>query len=177
MEEKTKAKAAESNVVKNDKGLIYKPDENKLVVTGTLTAFRFSKTKYSGDKEYYQVSVKTESLTPEVVEAIVARYFADTKDKYLPSFVKEVRENGCKEPIYVNLKSQYEIPTFIDGEGNRRYSCDDVIELGEGLAPIGSDVKLSIRLKGNKEDETSGAYPLGVLITKLQKQDASDYFD
>lgn len=164
-------KKATDNVVKNEKGLIYKPEENKLVVTGILSNFRHSSTKYSGDKEYYQVSVKTESLTPEVIKMIKDRYFSDTKDKYLPSFIKEAEENGCKDPIYINLKSQYEISTFMDGEGNKRYSCDDVIELGEGLAPTGSEVKLSIRLKENS------AYPLGLLITKLQKQDASDYFD
>lgn len=165
------AKATKDTVVKNEKGLIYKPEENKLVVTGTLTAFRFSKTKYTGDKDYYQVSVKTGSLTPEVVAQIKARYFSDTKEKYLPSFIKDMEENGGKEDIFINLKSQYEISTFMEGEGNKRYSLDDVIQLGDGLAPHGSEVKLSIRLKENS------AYPLALLITKLQKQDASDYFD
>lgn len=166
-----KATKEATNVITNEKGLVYKPDENKLVVYGTLVNFRHSTTKYSGAQEFYQVSVKTESLTPEVVAEVKKKYFSDTKDKYLPSFIKDMEETGGKDAIYVNLKSQYEIATFMEGDGNKRYSMDDVIELGEGLPPLGSIVKLSIRLKENS------AYPLAVMIVKLQKQDASDYFD
>lgn len=158
-------------VITNSKGLKYDPDQARLVVKGILTVYRFSTTKFAGDKEYYQVSVKTDSLTPEVIADIKKRFFSETKDKYLPSFIKEAEENGCKEPIYVNLKSQYEFGTFTAADGNKRYSYDDVIDMGDGLAPLKSDVSLSIRL-------TSGAaYPLALRIDKLVKQDASDYFD
>lgn len=158
-------------VITNSKGLKYNPDQARLVVKGILTVYRFSTTKFAGDKEYYQVSVKTDSLTPEVITDIKKRFFNETKDKYLPSFIKEAEENGCKEPIYVNLKSQYEFGTFTQADGNKRYSYDDVIEMGDGLAPLKSEVSLSIRL-------TSGAaYPLALRIDKLVKQDASDYFD
>ena len=149
---------------------IYKPEENKLVVTGTLTNFRYSTSKYKSD-EHYQISVKTSDLTPELIADIKERYFSDTKDKYLPSFVKDVEKNGCDEPIFINLQSKYEVGTFIEGEGNKRYSYDDVIELGEGLAPLHSEVKLSMRLKDG------AVYPLAIMITTLKKQDASDYFD
>ena len=157
--------------VTNEKGLKYVPEENRLVIKGILSVFRYSTTKYKGDLELYQVSVKTEAFTPEVIADIKARYFSDTKERYLPSFIKDAEENGCKEPIYVNLKSQYEFGTFLPGDGNHRYSYDDVIEMGDGLAPRGSEVTLSIRLKENS------AYPLALRIDKLVKQDASDFFD
>ena len=160
-----------TNVIKNEKGLVYDPDNNKLVVTGMLTAFRFSTTKFDADKDFYQVSVKTDSLTNEVIDMITDRYFSDTKDKYLPKFIKDAEKNGTNEPLFINLKSLYEFGTFIEGEGNRRYSFDDVIELGEGLAPLGSEVKLSMRLKENS------VYPLALMITKLEKIDAAEFFE
>ena len=150
---------------------IFKPEKNNLIVKGILSNFRFSSTKFNGDREYYQVSVKTDGLTPELVAEIKSKYFSETKDKYLPSFIKDVEENGCKEPIYINLKSQYEFGTFTPEDGNRRYSYDEVIEMGEGLAPNGSEVTLSIRLK------EGSAYPIALRIDKLNKQDASDFFE
>ena len=152
-------------------GAKYNPEKNTLVVKGILANFRFSSTKFSGDREYYQVSVKTDDLTPELVSEIKKTYFSETKEKYLPSFIKEAEDNGCKEPIYINLKSRYEIGTFTPEDGNHRFSYDDVIEMGNGLAPNGSEVTLSIRLK------EGSAYPLALRIDKLIKQDASDYFD
>lgn len=161
----------EAKEVTNSKGLKYVPDQARLVVKGILTVFRYSSTKFAGDKEYYQVSVKTDSLTPEVIADIRKRFFSETKEKYIPSFIKDAEENGCKDPIYVNIKSQYEFGTFTAADGNKRYSYDDVIEMGDGLAPLKSEVSLSIRL-------TQGAaYPLALRIDKLNKQDASDYFD
>lgn len=151
--------------------IIYKPEENKLVVQGILSVFRFSTTKYKGDEELYQVSIKTDALTPELIEKIRETYFSDTKEKYLPSFIKEAEKNGCEEPIYINLTSKYEIGTFTPEDGNRRYTYDEVIDMGEGLAPKGSEVTLSIRLK------EGAAYPLALRIDKLVKQDASDFFD
>lgn len=171
MSEKTTQEAKKETKATNNKGLKYVPEENRLVIQGILTTFRFSTTKYKGDQELYQVSVKTESLTPEVVADIKKRYFEDTKDRYLPSFIKDVEENGCKDPVYVNLKSMYEFGTFLPDDGNKRYSYDDVISLGDGLAPLRSEVTLSIRLK------EGSAYPLALRIDKLVKQDASDYFD
>ena len=164
-------------VTSKPKGIVYKPEENKLVVKGILTNFRHSTTKYSGDKEYYQVSIRTEHLTPEIVADIEKTYFSDTKEKYLPSVIKYVKEKGVKEPIYINLKSQYEVGTFTPQDGNKRFSYDEVIEMGEGLPPYGSEVTLSIRLKGKEEGEDGSAYPLAIRIDKLVKQDASDYFD
>ena len=158
-------------VTSNGKGLKYVPEENRLVIKGILTILRFSTTKYAGDKELYQISVKTDCLTPEVIADIKKRYFSETKDKYLPSFIKDAEENGCKEPIYVNLKSQYEFGTFLPTDGNKRYSYEDVIKMGDGLAPLQSEVTLSIRLK------EGFACPLALRIEKLVKQDASDYFD
>lgn len=150
---------------------VYKPEDNKLVIPGILTAYRFGGSKYSGDKELYQVSVKTDALTPELVAQIKKDYFSDTKDKYLPSFIKDIEEGKDKDGVYINLKSQYEIPAFVDGEGNKRYSYDDVIDLGEGLPPTTSTVKVSCRLK------EGAIYPLAVLFLEIRKQDASDYFD
>lgn len=170
MSEKTK-ETNKSNTITNDKGLKYVPDENRFVIKGILSIFRYSTTKFKGDQEYYQVSVKTDSFTPDVIADIKQRYFADTKERYLPSFIKDAEANGCKEPIYVNLKSQFEFGTFLPTEGNHRYTYDDVIEMGDGLAPRGSEVTLSVRLKEN------GAYPLALRIDNLVKQDASDYFD
>lgn len=157
--------------VTNNKGLKYVPEENRLVIQGILKIFRFSTTKYKGDQELYQVSVQTDSLTPEIIADIEKRYFEETREKYLPSFIKDAHENGCKGPIYVNLKSMYEFGTFLPNDGNKRYSYDDVIAMGDGLAPLGSEVTLSIRLK------EGSAYPLALRIDKLVKQDASDYFD
>ena len=158
-------------ITKNEAGLSYNPDENKLVVKGILTNFRYSTTKYKGEDEEYQISVRTSSLTDEVIADIKERYFSDTKDKYLPSFIKDAEKDGCYEPLYINLHSKYEIGTFTPETGNKRYSYDEVIEMGEGLAPLHSEVTLSIRLK------QGSAYPLALRIDKLNKQDASDYFD
>lgn len=156
--------------IKNDKGLIYDPDKNKLVVVGTLTAFRHSTTKFKKDAEYYQVSVLTSSLTPEVIADIKARYYSNTIDKYLPSYIKDAESDGT-DNVYINLKSQFEFSSFIDGKGNERFGYDDVIELGEGLPPIGSEVKLSMRLKDG------GTYPMGLMFLKINKQDVSAYFE
>ena len=150
--------------------LVYKPEENKLVVSGKLTNYRHSTTKYKTDKEVYQVSVLTNDLTMDVIKDIKERYFSETKEKYLPSFIKKAEAEGTDD-LYINLSSQYEFGTFVEGEGNKRYGYDDVLELGEGLPPVHSEVKLSMRLK---ED---GIYPLALLIVTLKKQDAADYFE
>ena len=173
MSESTKEKATVNPTAKEvvKDGLVYKPDDNKLVVTGILTGFRFSTSKYSQDKETYQVSIKTSALAPDVIKDIKERYFSDTKDKYLPSFIKDFEKDPGAKEVYINLKSMYEFGTFIDGEGNKRYSYDDVMDLGDGLAPLHSTVKLSMRLK------EGSIYPLAVMILKLQKQDAADYFE
>lgn len=157
-------------IVKNDKGLLFDPSKDKLVVIGTLTAFRHSTTKYKKDQEYYQVSVLTDSLTPEVIEAIKVKYYSNTIDKYLPSFIKDADKDGTSN-LYINLKSQFEFSSFIEGKGNERYGYDQIIELGEGLPPIGSDVKLSMRLK------EGGVYPMALMFTKIKKQDVNDFFE
>lgn len=167
---KEKIEVPATDIIKNDKGLIYDPDKNKLVVIGSLTAFRHSCTKFKKDTEYYQVSVITDSLTPEVIADIKARYYSTTIDKYLPSYIKDAEADGCAN-LYINLKSQFEFSSFIEGKGNERYGFDDVIELGEGLPPIGSEVKLSMRLKDG------GTYPMGLMFLKIKKQDVSDYFE
>ena len=155
----------------NEMKCIYKPEENKLVIPGTLTAYRYSGTKYVNDKEVYQVSIKTDALTQDLVDQIKEDYFSDTKDKYLPSFIKKFDNGEAEDGVFVNLKSQYEIPAFVQGQGNKRYSFDDVIELGDGLPPHGSVVKLSCRLK------EGSIYPLAVMFIEINKQDASDYFE
>lgn len=167
-------KESTNKVVNERTGLVYDPDNNKLVVKGVLTSFRYATTRYQGDKELYQVSVKTEAITPDLIKDLKVRYFSDTKEKYLPSFFKDFEkepEKSAKEGVYINLKSQYEFGTFLPNEGNKRYSFDDVIEMGEGLAPLKSEVTLSMRLKENS------IYPLALRIDKLNKQDASDYFE
>ena len=161
----------DSNAITNNNGLLYKPDKDKLVVTGLLTAYRFSTTKYKKDQEAYQVSVITKSLTPEVVGMIHEKYFSNTGDKYLPSWIKDYESDPSIKEVYINLKSQYEFSTFIEGKGNERFGYEDVIELGEGLPPLNSEVKLSIRLKAG------ACYPLGLMITKLNKQDVNEYFE
>ena len=108
------------------------------------------------------------------MDQIKARYFTDTKDKYLPSFVKDFEkdpEGSEKNGVYINLKSQYEFGTFLPTDGNKRYTFEDVIEMGEGLAPLKSEVTLSMRLKDGS------IYPLALRIDKLNKQDAADYFE
>ena len=161
--------------ITNEKtGLVYDPDNNKLVVKGILTSFRFATTRFQGDKEVYQVSVKTTALMPKIALDIRNRYFSDTKEKYYPSFIKDFEkdpEKSTKEGVYINLKSQYEFGTFLPNEGNHRYSFDDVYEMGEGLAPLQSEVTLSMRLK------EGSIYPLALRIDKLNKQDAADYFE
>lgn len=148
--------------------VVFNPDENKLVVTGTLTAFRYGSNKYDKDNNKYYVSVKT-SIPAAIRESIRLEYFEDSKEKYIPEPFRAPGESD--DECYLNLKSLYEIPVFRFGEGNKRYSYDDVIELGDGLPPIGSEVKLSIRLK------KGALYPLALLIIELVKQDASHYFE
>lgn len=160
----------ESNMAKKEveTSYIYKPDEDKLVITGALTAYRHGTNKYDRDTEKYYVSVRTAALPPEVILDIKERYFSETKEKYLPEILKDTDQG--KEEIYFNLKSLYEIPAFVAGKGNTRYSYDDVIELGDGLPPHGSTVKLSIRLK------EGAMYPLAIQFIEIVKTSADDYF-
>ena len=146
--------------------VIYKPEEDKLVLTGTLTAFRFGVNKFDTTKEKYYISIRT-TLDAATRQAIRDRYFAETKEKYLPEPLKNIEDGEC----YFNLKSLYEIPVFKAGEGNHKYSYDDVIEFGDGLPPYGSTVKLSMRLK------EGAIYPLAVQFIEIRKANADDYFD
>lgn len=145
---------------------IYKPNEDKLVCTGRLTALRFGTNKFDTTKEKYYVSIKT-TLDAATREAIRDKYFSETKDKYLPEPFKNIKDGEC----YFNLKSLYEIPVFKLGEGNHKYTYDDVIEMGDGLPPYGSTVKLSMRLK------EGAIYPLAIQIIEIRKANAEDYFD
>lgn len=149
---------------------IYKPEEDKLVVTGILTAYRYGTNKYDRDKSKYYVSVRTPMLPLEVRQEIRAKYFADAKEKYIPEPFTEDGMGSTDEEMYFNLKSLYEIPAFIEGKGNTRYGYEDVIELGDGLPPHGSEVKLSIRLK------EGALYPLAIQFIKIVKTSADDYF-
>ena len=146
--------------------VVYKPEEDKLVLTGTLTALRYGTNKFDTAKEKYYVSIKT-ALDAETRAAIKDKYFSETKEKYLPEPFKNITDGEC----YFNLKSLYEIPIFKQGEGNHKYSYEDVIEMGEGLPPHGSIVKLAMRLK------EGAIYPLALQIIEIRKANAEDYFD
>lgn len=146
---------------------IYKPEENKLVVSGTLSAFRFGVNKFDRETEKYYVSVKADELSSDVRDAIRLTYFAESKEKYIPDPFKE---GADPSNTYLNLKSMYEIPVFMEGKGNQKFSFDDVIELGDGLPPYGSEVLLSCRLK------EGAVYPLAIKIINLVKANADDYF-
>lgn len=147
---------------------VYTPEENKLVVSGTLTALRYGTNKYDKDSPKYFVSIKT-SIPLAIREEIRDTYFDESKEKYIPEPFRDPATTP--DECYLNLKSLYEIPAFRVGEGNKRYSYDDVISLGEGLAPIGSEIKLSIRLK------KGALYPLAILLVEIVKQDAGHYFE
>lgn len=145
---------------------IYKPEEDKLVCTGILKAFRFGTNKFDTKTEKYFVSILT-SLDAETRKDIKDRYFSEAKEKYIPEPFREIKNGEC----YFNLKSLYEIPVFKLGEGNKKYSFDEVIEMGDGLPPYGSTVKLSMRLK------EGAIYPLALQIIEIRKANADDYFD
>lgn len=146
---------------------IYKPEENKLVVSGTLSAFRFGVNKFDRETEKYYVSVKADELPADIRDAIRTTYFAESKEKYIPDPFKE---GADVSNTYLNLKSMYEIPVFMEGKGNQKFTFDDVIELGDGLPPYGSEVLLSCRLK------EGAVYPLAIKIINLVKANADDYF-
>ena len=131
-------------------------------------AFRHGTNKFDKETEKFYISIRTKVPT-EIREDIKEKYFSDTKDKYLPEPLKNILDN--EETIYWNLKSLYEIPIFKAGEGNSKYSFDDVIEMGGGLPPYGSVVKLSMRLK------ESAIYPLALQIIEVVKVSADDYFN
>lgn len=146
---------------------IYKPEENKLVVSGTLAAFRFGVNKFDKETEKYYVSIKADELPSEIRDSIRLTYFAESKEKYIPDPFKE---GADLNNTYLNLKSMYEIPVFMEGKGNQKFTFDDVIELGDGLPPYGSEVLLSCRLK------EGAVYPLAIKIINLVKANADDYF-
>ena len=145
---------------------IYKPEEDKLVCQGILKAFRYGTNKFDTKQEKYFVSILT-TLDAATRQDIKDRYFSEAKEKYIPEPFREIKNGEC----YFNLKSLYEIPVFKLGEGNKKYSFDEVIEMGEGLPPYGSTVKLSMRLK------EGAVYPLALQIIELKKANADDYFD
>lgn len=148
--------------------LIYNPEEDKLVVSGSLTALRYGVNKFDKDTEKYYVSVKADSLTKEVRDAIRVKYFSDCKEKYIPDPFKE---DADVTNTYLNLKSLYEIPVFKEGDGNKKYTLAEVIELGDGLPPYGSEVLLSCRLK------EGAIYPLALKLVTIVKANADDFFE
>lgn len=147
--------------------VIYNPEENKLVLSGSLSAFRHGVNKYDKDTVKYYVSIKADDIPAELRTLIRDRYFADAKEKYIP---EPFREDYNPDNTYINLKSLYEIPVFKEGSGNKKYTYDDVIELGDGLPPYGSEVLLSMRLK------EGAIYPLALKIITVVKTSADDYF-
>lgn len=149
---------------------IYKPEEDKLVVTGILTAYRCGISKWDKDTEKYTVSVRC--TCPVVVRsAIRDKYFGDSKEKYIPDPFKDLEKADDDTEVYFNLKSLFEIPSYVTGKGNTRYSYDDVIEsLGDGLPPLGSTVEVAMRLK------EGAVYPLAIRFIEIQKQNVDDYF-
>ena len=152
---------------KKEGTVIYKPEENKLVLSGTLSAFRYGTNKFDRDTEKYYVSVKCDDIPKEIRDAIRITYFADAKEKYIPDPFKE---GADLSNTYLNLKSQYQVPVFVEGKGNNKYSYDDVIELGDGLPPYGSEVLLSCRLK------EGAIYPLALKLITVVKTSADDFF-
>jgi hypothetical protein len=153
---------------KNNKGtVILKLDENKLVLSGTLSAFRFGTNKFDKETERYFVSIKADDIPADVRKTIRETYFSDTKEKYIP---EPFREGADLTNTYINLKSQYEIPVFKEGSGNKKYTFQEVIDLGDGLPPYGSEVLLSCRLK------EGAVYPLAVKLITIVKASADDFF-
>lgn len=153
--------------MKKDATVILKLEENKLVLSGTLSAFRFGTNKFDKDTERYFVSIKADDIPEEVRTKIRENYFADSKEKYIP---EPFREGADLSNTYINLKSQYEIPVFKEGAGNKKFTFDEVIEMGDGLPPYGSEVLLSCRLKAG------AIYPLAVKIINVVKASADDFF-
>ena len=146
---------------------IFKEDENKLVLSGTLTAFRHGVNKFDKDTEKYYLSIKADAIPEDLRAKIREKYFSESKEKFIPDLFKE---GADLSNTYVNLKSLYEIPVFKEGNGNKKYSFDDVIEMGDGLPPYGSEVLLSMRLK------EGAIYPLALKIVTVVKSSADDYF-
>ena len=149
--------------------LIFKPEEDKLVVSGSLSSFRYGTNKFDHENDKYYVSIKCDDLSKEVRDAIREKYFSDSKEKYIPDPFKEGADLSNN---YLNLKSLYPIPVFKEGDGNKKYSMDDVIdEWGDGLPPYGSEVVLSCRLK------EGAVYPLAIKFITIVKANADDYFE
>lgn len=147
--------------------VIYKPEENKLVLSGSLSAFRFGTNKFDKETERYFVSIKADDLPQEVRDGIRNTYFDESKEKYIP---EPFREGADPSNTYLNLKSQYEYAVFIEGEGNHKFTFDDIIEKGDGLPPYGSEVILSCRLK------KGAIYPLALKFITITKANADDFF-
>lgn len=149
--------------------VIYKPEEDKLVVTGILTAYRQGTNRFDKENERYFVSVRAKCPVA-IRSAIRDKYFSDCKDKYIPDVLKKLDEANDEEEVYFNLKSLYEIPAYHVDKGNQRYSYDDVIELGEGLPPRGSTVECAMRLK------EGAIYPLAIRFLTVEKTSVDEYF-
>ena len=71
--------------------LIFKPEEDKLVVSGSLSSFRYGTNKYDKDNDKYYVSVKCDDLSKEIRDAIRAKYFSNSKEKYIPDPLRRAR--------------------------------------------------------------------------------------
>lgn len=154
-------------MAKKEVTAIFHEEENKLVLSGTLSSFRHGVNKFDKETQKYYISIKADSLPAALRDQIRNKYFADAKEKFIPDPFKE---GADLENTYINLKSLYEIPVFKEGTGNKKYSYDDVIEMGDGLPPYGSEVLLSIRLK------EGALYPLALKIVTVVKSSADDYF-
>lgn len=154
-------------MAKKEVTALFHEEENKLVLSGTLSSFRHGVNKFDKETEKYYISIKADSLPTALRDQIRKKYFADAKEKFIPDPFKE---GADLDNTYINLKSLYEIPVFKEGTGNKKYSYDDVIEMGDGLPPYGSEVLLSIRLK------EGALYPLALKIVTVVKSSADDYF-
>ena len=143
-------------------------EEDRLVINGILAGFRFGSDKFNKE-ETYHVNVKT-VVDPEILEKIREVYYADAKEKYIPDFLKTIPAAG--EEIYFNLRTQYEPKSYLANDMRHALSYDEVMEKGDGLAPIKSNVTVSIRLKKN-----GSMYPLGIKFNTFEKQDPNSYFD
>jgi radical SAM protein with 4Fe4S-binding SPASM domain len=74
-----------------DVTVIYKPEEDKLVVTGILTAYRQGTNRFDKENERYFVSVRAKCPVA-IRSAIRDKYFSDCKDKYIPDVLKKLDE-------------------------------------------------------------------------------------
>lgn len=119
-----------------------------LLIDGTLVRMEYGPMPDFGKNRrdrgnYYQISIKTEPPTLEVIEYLTEKAFSGVESTWIPKWIKGEENLTEDGNIYVNSKSLY--PIKVTTNGKDVVSWDDFLE--EYGNAIGSHCIVSYKIK------------------------------